>query len=491
VTTKSPTKPSTPRLSEAARHVAVPSGIVSTAWPRVRAKAAELGIRYDYWQEQTGQLALAKREDGTYAATVGGVVLSIPRQVGKTYLVGSMVLVMCILFPNLTVLWTAHHLRTTKRTFESLQGMANRKRVKPHVKAIRLANGEQEITFHNGSVIMFGAREQGFGRGFDEVDIEVFDEAQILTERALDDMIAATNQSRQEAGALLFFIGTPPRPTDPGELFTNKRKKALAGDSDNLVYVEFSADQGADPDDPKQWAKANPSYPTHTSDDAMLRMRENLDNDESFMREALGIWSAESSSQVIDSVSWAAIADAESIAVDMFALAVDVSPDRTVASVSMAGQREDGLWHVELDEQRNGVGWLPGYLEQIVTANPQIRALVIDRASPAASIVDDLAKLRVKVTLTNAPDMAAACGQFYDGVYEGWLRHIDQPQLNVALSVARKRNLGDAWAWNRKSASSDITPLVACTLALWGAQSSTVKKPGRKARTEGRKAVVL
>jgi hypothetical protein len=105
--------------------------------------------------------------------------------------------------------------------------------------------------------------------------------------------------------------------------------------------------------------------------------------------------------------------------------------------------------------------------------------------------VDDLAKLRVKVTLTNAPDMAAACGQFYDGVYEGWLRHIDQPQLNVALSVARKRNLGDAWAWNRKSASSDITPLVACTLALWGAQSSTVKKPGRKARTEGRKAVVL
>jgi hypothetical protein len=73
---------------------------------------------------------------------------------------------------------------------------------------------------------MFGAREQGFGRGFDEVDIEVFDEAQILTEKALEDMIAATNQSRHPHGALLFFMGTPPRPSDPGEAFGLKREGA-------------------------------------------------------------------------------------------------------------------------------------------------------------------------------------------------------------------------------------------------------------------------
>jgi hypothetical protein len=491
VTAKSPTKPSTPRLSEVARHVVAPSGIVSTAWPRVRAKAAELGIEYDPWQDSAGKLALAKRADGVYAATIGGVSVSIPRQVGKTFWVGSMVLILCILFPGLTVLWTAHHGRTSTQTFRSLQGLANRKRIRPHIKSIRVANGEQEISFTNGSIIMFGAREQGFGRGFDEVDIEVFDEAQILTERALDDMIAATNQSRQESGALVFFMGTPPRPADPSESFANKRNQALSGTADDLVYVEFSADPEADPDSPEQWAKANPSFPHRTSADAIRRMRVNLDNDESFMREALGIWSAESSQQVIDSASWAEIADNDSLAIGQFALAVDVSPDRSVSSVSLAGQRPDGLWHTELDEQRTGVGWLPGYLERLVAANPQIRAVVIDGASPAASIIDDLAQMKVKVTVTTARDMAAACGQFYDGVYESWLRHIDQPQLNVALSVARKRPLGDAWAWNRKNAASDITPLVACTLALWGAQASTVKKPGRRKQTEGRKAVVL
>jgi hypothetical protein len=155
----------------------------------------------------------------------------------------------------------------------------------------------------------------------------------------------------------------------------------------------------------------------------------------------------------------------------------------------MAGQREDGGWHVELDEQRNGVGWLPSYLEVRCQRN-EIRAVVIDGASPAASIIDELKQRGIKVTTTGARDMATACGTFYDGAMDGWLHHIDQPQLNVALSVARRRSLGDAWAWNRKNAASDITPLVACTLALWGAQSSTVKTP-QKRRTQGRRAVVL
>jgi hypothetical protein len=53
----------------------------------------------------------------------------------------------------------------------------------------------------------------------------IFDEAQILTDNALDDMIPATNQSRQPTGALLLFMGTPPKPTDPGEVFRRMRTR--------------------------------------------------------------------------------------------------------------------------------------------------------------------------------------------------------------------------------------------------------------------------
>ena len=100
----------------------------------------------------------------------------------------------------------------------------------------------------------------------------------------------------------------------------------------------------------------------------------------------------------------------------------------------------------------------------------------------------------VKVTLAGAEgrDMVVACAQFFDAVMAPTpiLRHTDQPQVNVALSVARKRPLAGGWAWNRKDEESDITPIVAETLALWGARNDTVKRPG-KSGSSGRTAVVL
>ena len=112
----SPTKRSTPKLSEIAREVVAPSGMVSTGWPAVERKCLDLGIRFRFWQPDIGRLILAKRADGKYAATVGGTGLSIPRQTGKTFLVGAIVFALCLLRPKLTVIWTAHLLRTSEET---------------------------------------------------------------------------------------------------------------------------------------------------------------------------------------------------------------------------------------------------------------------------------------------------------------------------------------------------------------------------------------
>lgn len=497
---------STPKLSDVARHVVYPRGIVTTAWTRVVAECAQMGIAFDEWQNGVGSIALGKTADGKYAATIGGVVLSIPRQVGKTFLVGMIVIALCILNQKMTVLWTAHRTKTATKTFQTMQGMVRKKKIRHHLApgrndGIRTANGEQEIRFRNGSVIMFGAREGGFGRGFDEVDIEVFDEAQILTEKALEDMVAATNQSRQESGALLFFMGTPPRPTDPGEEWLARREDALTtkpegevvGLSDDMVYVEFSADRDADPDDQKQWAKANPSFPHRTPLESMLRMRKQLKNEDSFKREALGIYDAADSARVIDELSWGNVKDPASMPVERLTLAVDVAPDRSLASIGFAGLRADGVWHVELDDQRKNTDWVAPVVSALAAKN-RLHAVVVDEMS---GLVEKrkgrnyLVGTDVVVTLAAAEgrDMAIACGKFFDSVMDGTVRHTDQPQLNVALSVARKRPLAGAWAWNRKDGASDISPVVAATLALWGAQKDDVERPTR--RPSERTAVVL
>ena len=501
------TTPSTRRLSEVARHVIYPAGIVSTGWHDVEAQCGEWGDEFDEWQRGAGQLILGKRADGGYAATVGGVTLSIPRQVAKTFLVGRIVFALCALFPGLRVIWTAHRTRTATNTFRSLQGYARRPKVWPYISHIRTANGEQEIGFRNGSVIMFGAREQGFGRGFDEIDIEVFDEAQILTEKALEDMVAATNQSRHPHGALLFYMGTPPRPVDPGEVFSARRAEALSGESEDAVYLECSADPDADPDDREQWQIANPSFPHRTPLRSMLRLRRNLPSDDAWMREALGVWDQIRGAGIIPEPNWAEQADATSLAVDRIALGVECGPDLAWASVALAGQRSDGDWHIELDEDQHtrgrGTAWLVPHLQATLEANPQIRAVVVDVAGPVAALLEQhrpgrwrFAGTRIEAMPVKVAELGAGCSRVLDGIVTGWLWHIGQPQLTSAALPAGKRPLGDTgmWVWSRKTAESDITPIQAATLALIGAQMERPRKPlraGGGGRVGGRREAVV
>ena len=477
------------RLSDVARSLVLPTGLASTEWPSIGKRCASMGVRFDQWQADLVRGALAKRKDGKYAATVGGVVWSLPRQVGKTFTVGAMLFAYCIEHPGVLVLWTAHHTRTSGETFRSMQGMARKPRVAPYVENVYTGSGTESVVFKNGSRILFGARDQGFGLGFAAVDVIVFDEAQRLSDRTRMDMVPATNRAHNPAGALLFYIGTPPRPDNDGEAFASLRQDALEGDEDTF-FVELSADEDADPDDREQWAKANPSYPTHTPLESMLRMRKHLGSDEAWMREALGVWDPKLTNSVIDPESWRLAGDETSVARVRLALAVDVSPDRRHATVALAGQREDGSWHVEVDDHRDGVAWVVPWVTARVDRN-DIRAVVVDARSPAATLLDDLKQSKVRVTTTSAQDMAVACGRFFDGVMDGTVRHIAQPQLTQALGSAAKRDLESGWAWSRKNSASDITPVVAATLALWGAQNSNVKRPARRRSTTDRRAVVL
>lgn len=493
---RSRTATSTPRLSEYAQHFVFPETIERTVWPRVEEKGRDLGLGFDWWQQQLGQVCLGYDKRGKYASTVGGIGLSIPRQVGKTYFVMAMLVIMCILFPGLQVVWTSHHLRTTTKTLKTIQGLSRRKKIAPHIRTVRTANGEGQVEFRNDSIIMFGARAMGFGRGFDEIDVEVFDEAQILDTKSLEDMIAATNQARHIHGALLFFMGTPPRPTDPSDAFTGRRLKAIKGKTTNAVWLEISADPKSDVNDKSQWPGMNPSYPHRTPAESMERLRENLTDDDSWNREGRGVWDELVTSRVIDEQTWHAVADPASMPIERLTLAIDVNPDRSSAAVSLAGVRADGLWHVEMDEHRKGADWAIGWVKQRAEKN-RLHAVVVDELAGLTEKrrngIHYLKGTDIKVTLAAAEgrDMAKAWAGYHDAVTSATVRHTDQPQVNVALSQAGTRDLQGGKALSKKHSTSDITPLTSQTLALWGAQRDDIKRPGANGRSSGRREAVV
>jgi hypothetical protein len=456
---------------------------VSTGWPAVRDKCRDLGITFRPWQDGAGRLILAKRADGKYAATIGGTGMSIPRQVGKTFLVGAIIFALCILCPNLTVLWTAHRLRTAEETFGKMQAFARRRKIKPYILKITLGSGEETILFRNGSRILFGARERGFGLGFDEVDIEVFDEAQRLTEGALDDMIPATNQSRQPTGALVLFMGTPPRPTDAGEVFTRMRTEALSGEDDDTAWVEFGADPGFVPTaapapltgvDWEQVAKANPSFPDDTPREAILRMRKKLGPD-SFLREGLGIWDAAPGAAIFGADNWEACSGGERPpGLRMSALAVAVSYELTHSSIGAAGMADDVV-HVKPLQHGRGTHWLVQRAKDLQDQHGV--DVVIDSKGPAAVLIRDFRDAGVRLKVADTSDALDAFATLLDRVQTGRLAHQSHPELEAAVTVAAKRPVVDRFALGRKSSGADISTLEAVMLAAWWAGEKPAPPP--------------
>lgn len=477
------TKSGPRKLSEVARHVVIPAGIVATGWPSVRDRCAQFGIGFDFWQDGIGRLVLAKRADGKYACSVGGAVLSIPRQTGKTYFAGWLVFALCTLVPGLTVIWTAHHSRTSNETFAKMQTMARRKKVEPYIQAVRASHGEQQVSFKNGSRIMFGARESGFGRGFDKVDVLILDEGQILTENAMTDMVPATNAA---PNGLVILMGTPPRPKDPGEVFLNRRQDALDGDKDTL-FVEFSADPSAKIIDWAQLEKANPSFPHRTDRTAILRMQKLLGSDDNFRREAYGIWDEElKSRKAIPSKPWSvlAVGAGKVPAVGRKVFGVKFSSDGAHVALAGAIRPDVGPVHVEGIRQENmgsGTSWLVDFL---AARRSEVSLIVVDGKAGVGLLTNLLADAGVRGKVVHVPsldEVISAHSIFLNSVATGDLTHSGQSELDDQVRVAVRRKIGNNGGFGWEGSDTAVTLLDAVTLAFWGAKT-TKRNAGREQR---------
>ncbi len=468
---KRQTPPGTAKLSEIARHIVQPDGIVTTGWPAVERTCAELGLGFDRWQDGAGRLILAKNADGLYAADT--VVISIPRQVGKTYLIGAIIFALCLINPGLTVIWTAHRFKTAAEVFASLSAMARRPRISVHIAQIFRSGDDKSIHFANGSRILFGARERGFGRGFADVDVLVMDECQIMTEATMEDMVPATNVAENP---LVIGLGTPPRPKDPGEVFRRFRTEALAGESTGVLYIEIAADPATDPLDRAEWPRFNPSYPHRTTARAMLRMFKNL-GPESFEREARGIWD-EMVKGTITATAWAGRHDPHARIESDAHFALDVSPDQSWACVAVAGKASSGAVGVEITHRdgaldyREGIDWVARRCDEIREARGRLTVSIASR-SAAMVLKPDLEAAGVEVDVVPGGEVSSACGLLYALVQSKGIVHSGQVALADAVAASRRdREDGEGqWRWHRRRSGADISPTYAVSLAVWRAAS--------------------
>ena len=460
--------------------------------------ASAYGLTPDPWQERVLRAWLGVREDGKWASSRCG--LSVPRQNGKNALIEIRELFGMVGLGE-KILHTAHEVKTSRKAFLRLCSFFENTRKFPELAklvapgGIRRTNGQEAILLTNGGSVEFVARSRGSARGF-TVDVVVMDEAQVMSDDALE-ALSPTTAAAPLKNRQLIWTGTPPAPGMSSQVWSRMREDALKDNSVRVCWHEWSAAPESDLDSPDTWAQANPALGLRVNEEDLAEDRQSF-SDQGFARERLGVWSSITSSGVIPFDAWSDRADEHSLAVDRLALGVEVGPDMESASVVLAGQRGDGDWHVEIDESRAGAAWVVAYVSQILDANPQLMGVAGDVGGPLKALTEErggrwfLKGTQIRVRAPRVVELGAACSHLLDGVVTGWLRHTGQPQMSTAVRVAGKRALGDTgmWVFSRKTAVADITSIQAAVLALWWSQNGRASsRAGRS--SGGRTAVVL
>lgn len=464
------TSPTVARLgAQRPRVSSVPEGD-DTAGVEAIELAASAGLILDDWQQHTLRCALREsmrsqvgktRKQLAWSAFEVGLVVA--RQNGKGSVLEARELAGLFLFGEQLILHSAHEFKTAQEAFRRvLQLVENTDDLRKRVMRVRSSHGEEGIELVGGQRLRFVARSTGSGRGFTG-DCVILDEAYRLPPEAI--------------GALMPTLSARPNPqlwytSSAGhldsEVLRRVRERGLAGDSERLCYLEWSAPDDADPLDHDAWSQANPALGIRISPDHIAVEQDSMPPRE-FARERLGIWDdpAAGGRTVFPMSSWDDCRDESSTfpeGADM-AAAVDVSWARDRAHVAVAGIRADGLRHVQVVAAGDGTDWVIPYLLSL-PRRPMAIA-VQGSGAPASSLIDDLDKSGLPMTVLTGADIGKACGGMYDAVVAGRVRHLGQPDVEQAVATATARSIGDSWALDRKKSPTDIAGLVACVEALY------------------------
>ncbi len=435
------------------------------------AKVAEkLGTPLMPWQREVADIAL-EYDPVTKKLFYREIDIVVPRQSGKTTLLLVLMVHRALMFGSRqNISYTAQDRNHARKKWEDDHvKILQESPFKDHFR-VRLTNGNEAILWKNGSKHGITAVAKSSGHG-DTLDMGVIDEAFAQKDHRMEQAYRPAMITRPMPQLWVISTAGEPDSVYLLEKVDNGREFVAQGRREHVCYFEWSAPDDADPSDPEVWKACMPALGHTVTLDAVAAEFAGMKLSE-FKRAYLNQWVAQREEAVISPEQWAACLQPGSAVKAPVAFAFDVAPDRSMASIAVAGMEEMDRWqHIEVVENDRGTGWLVDRIEDLYHKHQPI-AIACDASGPASSIVTELEERGLEIMTVTTGEHAKACGSFYDAVIGRQLAHLDDPVLMASVDAAAKRIVSDSWLWSRRNSLADISPLVAATLARWAYQTT-------------------
>src|SRR5262249_38990765 len=322
------------------------------------------------WQQGTLDVAL-EIDPVTGLLVYRVVIITVPRQSGKTKLELGVAAHRCVTWAGQVVTYTAQTRLKAREKWED-----------DHLKTLeaspfaslfraRKTSGMEAILWSNGSKYGIEATTEKAGHG-DTLDLgfidDVFAQVDARTEQAMKPAMISRPQPQ------LWIVSTAG--TEASVFLREKtemgRALAAAGVTDGVCYIEYSAPEDADPGDPATWWGCMPALGIMREDgagitEAAVRADFQSMSLGEFRRGYLNQWvdAIPDEWQVIPRDVWMGLREAP-VAHGQVAIAADVTPrmpgETVHGSVAAAWERPDGCTDVEVIRHAEGTAWMPGFV---------------------------------------------------------------------------------------------------------------------------------
>lgn len=422
---------------------------------------ATLGQKLLPWQRWTVRVLTEKRRDDPRRYRFPEVVVTVPRQSGKTTVVRGILLARAVMNPSYRAFYSAQTGKDAAERWADLCEAVTRSPIAPAF-TYRRAIGSQRLIVdkHDSRIAPFAPTPESL-HGYTP-NVVALDEVFAFDAMQGNDLLGAIKPAQQTLpDRQLILLSTAGH---AGSTFLRERvdlgRAAVDNPASGMGYVEWSMPEGCDPYDEQVW-RHHPALGHLITLDDLRELAATTPKGE-WQRAFCNLW-VQAHDPLFDMVAWGTLgADLAAPRLSDCVVGFSQASDRSRAAVVAAWVLPDGRRALKLVVSTQDVSSFAARLVEIDEQGPI--TLVGDDGGLDRPLIDEVRRALPShrdVTALSPKDWVLGSTRFAASITDGTVVHASDDHLTAAVSSAVSKPMGEAWAVSHRSRPEVVAAVAA------------------------------